>query len=239
MDENRPKVISGWHNRLRATVIITIACMCGWFIMSLEILGVRVLAPYFGSAVYVVTGSVIGVFLLSLSVGYMLGGWLSHKKTSKTLLGINITAAGIWMCALPFFIEPVCEMLFNTALDEKFGSLFASVILFGTPTMLLGTVSPTAIRWLTRRPGDSGFNAGLVLCASTVASFAGCVVTAFYLILLSIRVTICTSGAVLMLLGLAILLQNVAQKLWTKPNPDTKKIITESHKSEILHCTEK
>jgi MFS family permease len=196
--------------------------------MSLEILGVRVLAPYFGSAVYVVTGSVIGVFLLSLSAGYMLGGWLSHKKNSKMILGINIMVAGIWMCVLPFFVESVCEMLFNTGLDEKFGSLFASIILFGTPTMLLGTVSPTIIHWLTKRPGDSGFNAGLVLCTSTVASFAGCVVTAFYLILLSIKSTICTSGAILILLGIAIILHNVARKTYPNDKPENEKIISDS-----------
>ena len=42
----------------RGVAIVLIACVCGWFVMELEILGVRVLAPYFGSAVYVVTGSI-------------------------------------------------------------------------------------------------------------------------------------------------------------------------------------
>jgi hypothetical protein len=69
--------------KLSGLAIIVIACICGWFVMELEVLGVRVLAPYFGSAVYVVMGSVIGVFLLSLSAGYMLGGWLSRKANSQ------------------------------------------------------------------------------------------------------------------------------------------------------------
>ncbi len=197
--------------KLRAVAIILVACVCGWFVMELEVLGVRVLAPYFGSAVYVVMGSVIGVFLLSLSVGYMLGGWLSRKANSKRALGVNLMAAGAWLCAMPFFIEPVCEGIFNFGLDEKWGSLLAAVVLFGPPTVLLGTVSPTAVRWLTRRASDSGLNAGLVLAFSTVASFAGCVVTAFYLVLLSVRRTIFTSGAVLVALGVTILLQAAVQ----------------------------
>jgi len=197
--------------KLRAVAIILVACVCGWFVMELEVLGVRVLAPYFGSAVYVVMGSVIGVFLLSLSVGYMLGGWLSKKANSKRALGVNLMAAGAWLCAMPFFIEPVCEGIFNFGLDEKWGSLLAAVVLFGPPTVLLGTVSPTAVRWLTRRASDSGLNAGLVLALSTVASFAGCVVTAFYLVLLSVRRTIFTSGAVLVALGVTILLQAAVQ----------------------------
>jgi len=197
--------------KLRAVAINLIACVCGWFVMELEVLGVRILAPYFGSAVYVVMGSVIGVFLLSLSAGYMLGGWLSKKANSKRVLGVNLIAAGAWLCAMPFFIEPVCDGIFNFGLDEKWGSLLAAVVLFGVPTVLLGTVSPTAVRWLTRRASDSGLNAGLVLAFSTVASFAGCVVTAFYLVLLSAQRTIFVSGVVLVALGVTILLQAAVQ----------------------------
>jgi len=203
---------------LRALAIILIACICGWFIMELEILGVRVLAPYFGSAVFVVMGSVIGVFLLSLSAGYMFGGWLSRKPNSKRAVGINLTAAGAWLCAMPFFVEFVCDGIFNLGLDEKWGSLLAAIVLFGTPTMLLGTVSPTAVRWLTIQASDSGLNAGLVLAFSTVASFAGCVVTAFYLVLFSVQRTICASGVALIALGGTILLQAGAQ---VKRGPST------------------
>ncbi|MBA7616821.1 hypothetical protein ES703_24121 [subsurface metagenome] len=209
--------------KLRAVAIILVACVCGWFVMELEVLGIRVLAPYFGSAVYVVMGSVIGVFLLSLSVGYMLGGWLSKKANSKRALGVNLMAAGAWLCAMPFFIEPVCDGIFNFGLDEKWGSLLAAVVLFGPPTVLLGTVSPTAVRWLTKRASDSGLNAGLVLAFSTVASFAGCVVTAFYLVLLSVRRTIFTSGAVLVALGVTILLQAAVQ---SRRRPSAEDMVT-------------
>lgn len=194
---------------LQAIGIVFIACACGWFMMELEILGVRVLVPYFGSAVYVITGSVIGVFLLSLSIGYMLGGWLCGKINAWTLLGIVMTVVGIWLCAIPFFTEPVCNMIFNIGLDEKWGSLLASLILFGTPTVLLGTVSPTVMHWLTIQTGNSGFNAGLVLATSTMASFTGCVVTAFYLVLYSLRMTLCISGITLAILGTIVLLPTI------------------------------
>lgn len=196
-------------SKVRAVAIVLVACVCGWFVMEMEILGARVLAPYFGSAVYVVMGSVIGVFLLSLSVGYMLGGWLSRRPYSKPVLGISLMGAGAWLCGMLFLIEPVCDGLLDIGFDEKWGSLLAALVLFGVPTVLLGTVSPTAVRWLTTRASDSGLNTGLVLAFSTLASFAGCVVTAFYLVLLSVRHTICVSGAVLLVLGGTILLQGV------------------------------
>jgi len=193
-------------NKIRNAGIILISCICGWIMMGLEILGVRMLTPYFGSAIYVVTGSVIGVFLLSLSIGYMLGGWLSAKFDCPRTLGCAVLGAGIWLCALPFFNDAVCDTVFNFGLDEKWGSLLASLALFGAPTILLGMVSPTVVHWLTSQACDSGFNAGMVLAASTVASFAGCVVTAFYLVLYSLRWTICVSGVILAVLGSVILL---------------------------------
>lgn len=76
---------------------------------------------------------------------------------------------------------------------------------------MLGTVSPTAVRWLTGRAVDSGVNAGIVLALSTLASFAGCIVTAFYLVLVSMRWTFVISGLALMLLAGVVL-------LWIRPD---------------------
>lgn len=190
---------------MRTGAIILVACVTGWLVMELEILGARMLVPYFGSSVYVVMGSVIGVFLLSLAIGYMLGGWLSSRTGSERALGVSLAAAGVWLCVLPFFAGPVCDRLADTGLDEKWGSLAATFILFSVPTILLGTVSPTAVRWLTREAQSAGLTAGVVLFCSTVASFAGTIVTAFYLVLLSVKYTIVISGAVLIATGAAVL----------------------------------
>jgi MFS family permease len=200
------------NDKLRAAGVIFIACVSGWFVMELEILGVRALTPYFGSAVYVVMGSVVGVFLLSLSAGYMLGGWLSRKVNIPRMLGINLILCGAWLCAMPVFIEPVCDGMYNIGLNEKWGSLLAAIILFGLPTVLLGTITPTAVRWLTSEASESGVKAGLVLALSTAASFAGCVVSAFYLVLVSLRLTIRVSGIILLVLGGIVLVQAVVRK---------------------------
>jgi len=200
------KPVPSAGGRLRAAAIVFITCVCGWMVMELEILGARVLAPYFGSALYVVMGSVIGVFLLSLSGGYLLGGWLSQLPASKPALRAGLVVAGAWLCAMPRAVQPLCDGLLDAGWDEKWGSLAAAMVLFGVPTVLLGTVSPTAVRWLTSRATQSGLNTGLVLAASTVASFAGCIVTAFYLLRLSAGRTIVTSGVILLALGAAILL---------------------------------
>jgi len=180
--------------------------------MELELLGTRLLVPYFGSSVYVVMGSVIGVFLLSLSVGYVLGGWLSRMETSGLILGADLAVAGAWICLVPLVVEPVCNRIMDVTLDERRGALAAAFVLFGLPTVILGTVSPTAVRWLTREAKNSGFKAGLVLGCSTVASFAGTLVTAFYLVLLSARRTLFVSGAILVAAGVAILVDALVRR---------------------------
>ena len=195
----------GRSGRGRTAAIIFVACLAGWLVMELEILGARMLTPYFGSTVYVM-GSVIGVFLLSLAMGYMLGGWFSSRAGSKAALGVCLLAAGVWLCFLPLFAETACDRIEGTGVDERWGSLAAAFVLFSIPTVLMGTVSPTAVRWLTREAGRSGFTAGVVLCCSTVASFAGTIVTAFYLVGKSMKHTIVISGAALVATGAVILL---------------------------------
>ena len=61
--------------------IYLLAFVGGFVVMSLELLGGRVLAPYFGSSIYV-WGSIITIFMLSLSLGYLFGGRLSLRQPS-------------------------------------------------------------------------------------------------------------------------------------------------------------
>ena len=66
--------------------IYLLAFSSGFSIMGIELLGGRILAPYFGSSVHV-WGSIITVFMLSLSFGYLLGGRLSLYKPSLQRYG--------------------------------------------------------------------------------------------------------------------------------------------------------
>jgi hypothetical protein len=203
----RPEAEKG--GALRTAAIFFVAGACGWLIMELEILGARILAPYFGSDIYVTWGSVIGVFLLSLSGGYLLGGWVSRRPASKSILAFSIMAAGGWLLVLPSLVQPLSDGLLDAGLSDRLGSLIAALALFAVPTVLLATVSPTVVRWLTSRARDSGLNAGLVFAFSTVASFAGCLTTAFYLVRLSMRRTVRASGVVLIALGAAVLIHRL------------------------------
>ncbi len=196
----------------RVAAIMAIACICGWIVMELEILGARVLAPFFGSKIYITMGSVIGVFLLCLAGGYLLGGGVSRLRAGKVVLGVCLALAGGWLCGMPRAVEPLCDHLLDAGWSDEWGSLVAALVLFGVPTLLLGMVSPTMVGWLTSRATDSGLNTGLVLATSTVSSFAGCIVTAFYLLRLSADRTIIVSGLVLMALGAVLVLHFILSR---------------------------
>jgi MFS family permease len=92
----------------------------------------------------------------------------------------------------------------------KWAALLAALILFAFPIMMLALVSPTAVRWLTDDAKQSGLVTGMVLAFSTVASFAGCIVTAFYLVEFSIAKTLLYSGIILILIGVILITRWVA-----------------------------
>ena len=60
-------------------LLYLIAGWSGFFVMAIELLGGRLLAPYFGSSIYV-WGAIITVFMLALSLGYLLGGRASLSR---------------------------------------------------------------------------------------------------------------------------------------------------------------
>ena len=155
----------------------------GFFVMALELLGGRALGPYFGSGIYV-WGAIISLFMLSLSIGYLIGGSLSARRPSLEKLGAILLLAVV--AALPCVLAagPVLEFIFDQVPDPRYGALCASVALFFLPITVSGAVSPYAVRLLVDALGTSGQVAGKVFFVSTFGSMLGTLSTSFYLVLL-------------------------------------------------------
>lgn len=150
--------------------------------MSLEVLGARALAPYFGSGIYV-WGAVISVFMISLSLGYLIGGTYSARapSTGKLCLILGLAAT----CALPsaMWSTPILTLVFNYIADPRYGALAATILLFLLPITMLGAIGPYAVRLCIDNLETSGSATGRVLFVSTVGSTAGTLITSFYLVL--------------------------------------------------------
>ncbi len=163
--------------------VIHLLAFCGGFvIMSVELLGGRILAPYFGSGIYV-WGSIITVFMLSLALGYLLGGRLSVRQPSMTRFGAIFGIAAVLLYPLVMSAPVVMEYIFQRVDDPRYGSLIASVFLFMVPTIILGMISPYSVRLLVENVEESGKVAGMLYFTSTLGSSIGTLMTSFYLVL--------------------------------------------------------
>jgi len=161
----------------------TIAGWSGFNVMVVELLSGRLIAPSFGSSIYV-WGSVIFVFMLGLAIGYLLGGIYSqHSPSVRKLCGILMASA---LTTLPTLIfgTAILDFMFDAIRDPRFGSLTTCMALFLVPTIFAGMVSPYAIRIIVKNKESSGHDAGYLYFISTIGSSLGTLMTAFYLVLL-------------------------------------------------------
>jgi spermidine synthase len=161
---------------------LKIVVLCaGAVLMSLEIVGSRLLAPHFGNSVYV-WGSLISVFLIALSIGYWVGGHLADRKPSIMMLAGISLASAIFIFLIPLIGHPLCRTLLAWGLGEQSGPLVAASILFLPPSFILGMVSPFSVRLMAKNVQSVGRTAGSLYALSTIGSIVGTLSTTFVLI---------------------------------------------------------
>jgi hypothetical protein len=163
-------------------LLYLIAGWSGFFVMAVELLGGRLLAPYFGSSIYV-WGAIITVFMLALSLGYLLGGRASLHAPSLKRLALILASAAVTTLPILLVGDSLLEHLSATLTDPRFGSLTAAALLFFLPTCISGMVSPYAVRLLITYRASAGHLAGKLYFVSTFGSAAGTLLTSFYLVL--------------------------------------------------------
>jgi spermidine synthase/MFS family permease len=155
--------------------------IAGAALLGLEIASSRVLAPYFGNSLYV-WGALIGVVLAGLSTGYWLGGIVADRwPTPRLLVGI-LVAASLLVLAIPFVDGWVLDQLVRWDPGPRLNPLLATILLFGVQSVILGMVSPVAVRLRARSLDRLGRTAGRLFAISTAGSIAGTFATAFWLI---------------------------------------------------------
>lgn len=163
-------------------LLYVVAGWSGCFVMAVELLGGRLLAPYFGSSIYV-WGALITVFMLALSLGYLLGGRASLHRPSLRRLALILAAAALTMLPVLLAAEPLLDALSARFSDPRLGSLLSATALFLVPTAISGMVSPYAVRLLVADRQQAGNDAGKLYFVSTFGSAAGTLLTSFYLVL--------------------------------------------------------
>ena len=168
---------------MHTVVPYLVAGWSGFFVMAVELLGGRLLAPTFGSSIYV-WGAIITVFMLALSLGYLAGGRYSMRAPSTRRLGIILIVAALSTLPVLWFGESMLDAVSAAVPDPRFGSLAGASCLFFVPTFFSGMVSPYAVRLLVHDRVSSGRHAGQLYFVSTFGSAAGTLLTSFYFVLL-------------------------------------------------------
>ena len=176
-------IFAKWFVSSRFTKSLAVLVfVAGTASMSLEFAASRILIPVFGSSIYT-WGSLIGVILTGLSLGYHIGGKLADKNPNFLKLCLAIFSAGLYIIFIPFIAPTITSAFIQFFVsDSQYASLFAVFTLLIVPTFLLGIVSPYAIKLATRRLTELGNVSGNLYSLSTIGSIAGTFLTVFVLI---------------------------------------------------------
>ncbi len=150
--------------------------VAGMTTMAVEMSAARLLDPYFGNSL-IVWANLIGLILVYLSVGYYLGGRIADRSPHPATFYSIIGAAAILVGLVPFAARPVLSLSVRgfAAYDVGLlaGSLLGVLLLFAAPVILLGFVSPFAVRLAVQDVGSSGHAAGRMYAVSTLGSIVG------------------------------------------------------------------
>jgi len=165
---------------LKRNFLFFIVFITGATILIIEVTAIRILAPYFGNTLFTIS-SIIGIILGGLSFGYYFGGVFADKYPKFSVLFFLIFIAGIFSFLIQVFSKTVLPTL-GTTLDMKIGPPITSLILFFIPSLILGMISPFAIKLKAIELKDIGKVSGKVFFWSTFGSIIGSFLAGFFLI---------------------------------------------------------
>lgn len=198
------------HHKGFLIYLLLTAVLCGALIMVVEVMGSRVIGPFFGVSLFVWT-SLITVTLLALAVGYAVGGVISDRfEQAAALFGI-ILAAGVLTLLVPVIKAPILKLCMPMGLRS--GAFASTLILFGPVLLLLGCVSPYLVKLAARELHNIGRVVGGLYALSTVGSTVGTLLAGFVLIAyLGVDLIFVVTGG--LLVALAVLYFLLFERRW-------------------------
>lgn len=191
----------------------TIVFGSGAVVMILELVGSRLLAPFLGTTLVVWT-SLIGIILGSLSLGYWYGGKLADRNARWDTLSRLLLIGGILVSSIVFIKPVILPGLQTASWDIRFSAVMATLILFAPASVLLGMISPYAVRLKLEDLKRSGQTIGNLYAISTIGSIVGTFLAGFVFISLFSTTTILWLLA--LILGLLALLADRTTDFWLK-----------------------
>ena len=160
-------------------LIYLFAVLEGATVMAVELLAARMVAPYFGSSLYV-WGTVIGFTLLALAIGYFAGGVIVDKYSGPdTLLWVLLTSSVFLM--LMHVFSPLLTIAFAN-ISSGAAVILVSIALIVPPLLFMGMVPTFLIRKVSTTADSAGTNTGLVYAISSASGIVALPVFGFFII---------------------------------------------------------
>lgn len=158
-------------------IIFMVDAIC----MILELVASRVLSPYFGSSNLVWT-SVIGIILLSSSIGNYFGGIIADSEDVNKKLKLIISISAILVFCIPLFQKNIIGQIVEITTSIKIGALFATLFLFFLPSMFLGLITPIVLKLKLKDIENAGKTTGKITAIATIGGIFGTFLGGFFLI---------------------------------------------------------
>lgn len=180
----------------------------GMSVMAVELGASRLLAPYFSSSQIVWT-IIIGTIMIAMALGNIWGGRTADKDPNPDKLYLRLIIAAIWIAAIPavgkYIIIAISGLLIVTISNSYLtvAAFLACMIIFVFPLFLLGTVTPSLVKYTVDSLDDSGKVVGTLGAYNTIGSIIGTFLPTFVTIpAVGTSVTFLLFAGILLLLGL-------------------------------------
>lgn len=180
----------------------------GMAVMAVELGASRLLAPYFSSSQIVWT-IIIGTIMIAMALGNVFGGRSADKNPNPDKLYIRIIIAAIWIAAIPvvgkYIILGISGVLVLTVNNNflTIAAFIACMVIFVFPLFLLGTVTPSLVKYTVESLDDSGKTVGTLGAFNTIGSILGTFLPTFVTIpAVGTAVTFLIFSGILLLLGI-------------------------------------
>ncbi len=184
----------------------------GVSVMAVELGASRLLAPYFSSSQIVWT-IIIGTIMIAMALGNLWGGRTADKDPDTDRLYRRLLVAAVWIAAIPvvgkYIILGISGALVLT-INTNFliiAAFCACMVLFVFPLFLLGTVTPSLVKYTVDSLEDSGKVVGTLGAFNTIGSILGTFLPTFVTIpAVGTAVTFLLFSGILLVIGLVYFL---------------------------------
>lgn len=180
----------------------------GMSVMAVELGASRLLAPYFSSSQIVWT-IIIGTIMIAMALGNIWGGKNADKNPNPDKLYLRLIIAAVWIAAIPlagkYIILGIAGLLVLTVSNNflVIAAFAACMVIFVFPLFLLGTVTPSLVKYTVDSLDDSGKTVGTLGAFNTIGSILGTFLPTFVTIpAVGTSITFLIFSGILLLLGL-------------------------------------